>query len=240
MQAHAQAGAAHVMSMSSMASQRRTDPDLDLDARDAAVSGALEDRDPDRGVLERAAAGDHESFGLLVERHQERLFRLCHRMLGDAEEAREATQDVFLKAFRGAASYKPRGRVYTWLYRIAVNHCLNRLRRRKIVRFLGFGDMVSSPEEEDAEWDPADRTPGADERLAARRAWLRTRELIEELPAGQRAVLVLAKFEGLTYREIAETLDISLGAVESRLFRAMRRLVAAAKSESVFNRVAGK
>ena len=186
--------------------------------------------DPDRGALERAAGGDHESFGVLVERHQDRLFRLCHRMLGDAEEAREATQDVFLKAFRSAASYKPRGQVYTWLYRIAVNHCLNRLRRRKIVRFLGFGDMTPSHEEEGAEWDPADSAPGAEQRLEGRRAWAQTRELIDQLPTNQRAVLVLAKFEGLSYREIAETLDISLGAVESRLFRAMRRLVAASEA----------
>ena len=88
------------------------------------------EEDPDRGVLARVAEGDVESFGVLVERHQERLIRLCERMLGEPEEARDAAQEVFLKAFRKAGSFRPRGRVYTWLYRIAVNHCLNRLRRR--------------------------------------------------------------------------------------------------------------
>ncbi|MEM1177618.1 MAG: RNA polymerase sigma factor [Acidobacteriota bacterium] len=185
----------------------------------------LSEIDPDRGALERAAAGDTESFGAIVERHQGRLFRVCLRMLGDREEALEATQDVLLKAFRSAATFTPRGRVYTWLYRIAVNHCLNRLRRRKIARFFGFGDL-GGPDDEDLEWDPADDAPDAERRLVDQRAWLRTRRAIDALPTNQRAVLVLAKFEGLSYREIADTLGITMGAVESRLFRAMRRLEA--------------
>ncbi|MEO1087915.1 MAG: RNA polymerase sigma factor [Acidobacteriota bacterium] len=180
--------------------------------------------DPDRSALERTAAGDAESFGAIVERHEGRLYRLCLSMLGDREEAREATQDAFLKAFRGAASWRPRGRVYTWLYRIAVNGCLNRLRRRKLAHFLGFGDIGPASEDEAGEWDPADGGPSAEQRLLDRRAWMRTRRAVEALPANQQAVLVLAKFEGLSYREIAETLEITPGAVESRLFRAMRRL----------------
>ncbi len=182
--------------------------------------------DPDRGLLERVAEGDIESFGVLVERHEKRLFRLCERMLQNREEARDAAQEVFLKAFRQAGSYRPRGRVYTWLYRIAVNHCLNVLRRRRLAQFLSFGD-VGGPGDSDEtrpDFDPEDSGPGALERLEARRRWRQTRELIDALPAGQRAVLVLAKFEGLSYRRIAEVLEISQGAVESRLFRAMQRL----------------
>jgi len=182
--------------------------------------------DPDRGALERAAAGDRESFGVLVERHQKRLHRLCYRMLGDAEEAREATQEVFFKAYRSAGSYKPGGRVYTWLYRIATNHCLNRLRRRKIVSFFGFGDLT--PEDEEASWDPADSGPDAEQRLAARRAWPPTRRHTQRLPPSPRPVPVPAKFAGLPYRDIAAPPHTPVGAVESRLFRAMQRLVAEA------------
>ncbi len=182
--------------------------------------------DPDAQVLARVAAGDVESFGVLVERHQERLFRLCERMLQNSEEARDAVQEVFLKAFRKAASYRPRGRVYTWLYRIAVNHCLNLLRRRKLARFLSFGEVGRREGADDAEpeLEPEDRGPDALARLEARRRWQATRRLIDGLPAGQRAVLVLAKLEGLSYRQIAEVLEITEGAVESRLFRAMQRL----------------
>ncbi len=110
--------------------------------------------DPGWELLARVAAGDAEAFAPLVACHQERLLRLCERLLGEAEEARDAAQEVLLKAFRKAGGYRPRGQVYTWLYRIAVNHCLNLLRRRRVVRFLRLGDGA----DEDAEppLDPAD------------------------------------------------------------------------------------
>ncbi len=185
------------------------------------------EEDPEWGILTRVAEGDVESFGVLVGRHEERLVRLCERMLGDAEAARDAAQEVFLKAFRNAGRYRPRGKVYTWLYRIAVNHCLNLMRRRKLVRFLSFGEVgrpTTESEGPEVDFDPADDAPDAADRLATRERWQRTRRLIDKLPPGQRAVLVLAKFEGLSYREIAATLEITEGAVESRLFRAMRTL----------------
>lgn len=190
-------------------------------------SAAPEPEDADRAILQRVAAGDGEAFAELVERHQQRLLNLCQRMLGDPEAARDAAQDVFLKIYRKASSYRPRGQVYTWMYRIATNHCLNLLRRRKIVRFLSFADAGTPAGDQDGEaleLQPIDEGPGAEERLASRRRWRRARELIDQLPPGQRAVLILAKFEGLSYREIAEVLAITEAAVESRLFRAMRRL----------------
>jgi RNA polymerase sigma-70 factor (ECF subfamily) len=184
--------------------------------------------DPDWELLRRVAAGDVEAFGPLVERHQERLLRLCERLLGDAEEARDAAQEAFLKAFRNAGGFRPRGQVYTWLYRIAVNHCFNRLRRRKLVRFLSLSGSGPSEEESGTyAFDPPSTGPSAATELEARRRWQATRLAIDALPAGQRAVLVLAKFEGLSYRDIAQALEITEGAVESRLVRAMRRLEAA-------------
>ncbi|MEM7582237.1 MAG: sigma-70 family RNA polymerase sigma factor [Acidobacteriota bacterium] len=184
--------------------------------------------DPDREVLERVAAGDLESFGVLVQRHEQRLVSLCERMLHHPEEARDAAQEVLIKAFRKAGSYRPRGKVYTWLYRIAVNHCLNQLRRRRLAKFLPFGDLErKDPDHDRPAFDPEDPAPSAEERLAARRRWAETRRQIDALPSSQRAVLILAKFENLSYREIAEVLEITEGAVESRLFRAMQRLRAA-------------
>lgn len=183
--------------------------------------------DPDREILERVASGDVDAFGELVERHQERLIGLCRRFLGDAEAARDAAQDVFLKIFRKAATYKPKGKVSTWMHRIAVNHCLNLLRRRRLVRFLSFGELgkPSPAADEDAMlFDPPDDAADPESELASRRRWRRTREALDALPPGQRAVLVLAKFEGFSYREIAETLEITESAVESRLFRAMRKI----------------
>jgi RNA polymerase sigma-70 factor (ECF subfamily) len=180
--------------------------------------------DPGWDALARVAAGDSEAFASVVESHQERLLRLCERLLGDAEEARDAAQEVFLKTYRKAAELKPQGQVYTWLYRVAINHCFNRLRRRRLVRFLRF---ETGPEESDAPaFDPPD--PGTDPAAAleARQRWQATRQAIARLPDNQRAVLILARFEGLSYRQIAEVLGITEGAVESRLVRAMRRMEA--------------
>lgn len=180
--------------------------------------------DLDRRALERAAAGEPEAFARLVERHQERLLRVCHGFLHDPEEARDAAQEVFLKAFRKAGSYRPRGKVYTWLYRIAVNHCLNKLRRRKIVRFLPFGGGREASPDDPPELEPVDPGPGPPERLDARRRWEITRRALDALPKGQRAVVILARLEGLSQRRTAEVLGITEGAVESRLFRALRKL----------------
>ncbi len=176
--------------------------------------------DPDWEVLRRVARGDVEAFAPLVERHQGRLLQVCTRLLHDADEARDAAQEVFLKALRGAAGFQPGGRVFTWLYRIAVNHCLNRLRRRSLVRFFS----LSRDDQEEPAFDPADGAPDAERALDAERRWRATRLLIERLPANQRAVVVLAKFEGLSYREIAGILKTTESAVESRLVRAMRTL----------------
>jgi RNA polymerase sigma-70 factor, ECF subfamily len=189
--------------------------------------------DPDREVLARVAAGDVEAFEPLVERHQERIVAVCQRLLGDREAARDAAQEVFLKAFRKAGDFEPRAQVSTWLYRIAVNHCLNLLRRRRLARFVPWsGGGAGGGEEEAPAFDPPDEAADPETALAARLRWQRVRRAIDRLPPGQRAVLVLVRFEGLAYREAAEALGISLGAVESRLMRALRNLDAALAQES--------
>lgn len=180
--------------------------------------------DPDLALIAAVAQGDGDAFEGFVRRHQDRLVAICERLLGDREDARDAAQDVFLKIYRGAGSFRPQGRVSTWLYRVAVNHCLNRMRRRKIARFFSFGALSSGPGDDSPAFDPPAESPGAERTLEARERWARTRAAIDALPPNQRAVLVLAKFEGLAYKEIAEVLEITMGAVESRLFRAMRRL----------------
>jgi len=195
-------------------------------ATDSVTAAAV---DPGWEALAKVAAGDADAFALVVESHQERLLRLCERLLGDAEEARDATQDVFLKAYRKAAEVRPQGLVFTWLYRIAVNHCLNKLRRRKLVRFLRWED---SEERDLPAFDPPDGAADPAATLEARRRWQATRQAIARLPESQRAVLVLVRFEGLSYKQAAAVLGITEGAVESRLVRAMRRLEAAQEKTS--------
>lgn len=177
--------------------------------------------DPDWELIARVGAQDRAAFSELVERHHRRLLRVCERLLGDPEDARDAVQEVFLKVLRKAAGFRPQALVSTWLYRIAVNHCLNQLRRRRLVRMISLSPAGGGDE---AGIDPPEERPDAQRELAARQRWRATRRAIAALPPGQRAVLVLARFEGLSYREIADTLGITLGAVESRLVRAMRAL----------------
>ncbi len=191
--------------------------------------------DPGWALLARTAAGDGDAFTRFVELHQERLLRLAERLLGDVEEARDAAQEVFLKAYRKAGSVAPGGQVYTWLYRIAVNHCLNRMRRRRLVQFLR---LAAPSEDAGPAAEVKDGAPDAVAVLEARRRWRSTRRAIDRLPANQRAVLVLARFEGLSYREIAAALGITIGAVESRLVRALRNLEAA--QEAPASRVSSK
>ena len=183
--------------------------------------------DPGWEALSRVAAGDAEAFAALVDSHQERLLRLCESLLGEPEEARDAAQEVFLKAYGKAAEVRPQGQVYTWLYRIAVNHCLNKLRRRKLVRFLR---LENPGEREVPAFDPPDPAADPAAALEARRRWRATRLAIERLPENQRTVLVLVRFEGLSHKQTAAVLGITEGAVESRLVRAMRRLEAAQES----------
>jgi RNA polymerase sigma-70 factor (ECF subfamily) len=201
------------------------------DAVDAVLmtdrTGALEHVTPptvdaDLPLIRRIGDGDEVAFERFVQRHQRRVLGLCCRLLGDEEGSRDATQEIFLKVWRKASGFRPRGKVSTWLYRVATNHCLNVLRRRKIVRMLPFS---SGPEDDSgAPWEPASPAPSPLESFQSRERWRTVRQAIDRLPDTQRAVLVLARFEGLGYREIAEVLGITVGAVESRLFRAMRAL----------------
>jgi len=201
----------------------------------------------DLDLLRATAAGDSDAFEELVRRHQDRLLTVCQRLLGDREEARDAAQEVFLKAYRKAGRFRPDAKVSTWLYRIAVNHCLNRLRRRKVVWFFSLGGGERSggdrggrragptgsigPVGPRGAFDPVDPAPPPDAVLDSRRRWALTRRALGKLPESQRAVVVLVRFEGLSYDEVAEVLGTTTSAVASRLFRAMRQLEKAVEAE---------
>lgn len=195
----------------------------------AAKIPQADEADAEWALLARAAGGDERAFAAIVEAHEGKLVGLCTRWLGDTDSGRDAAQEVFLKAFRHAGRATPRGRLSTWLYRIAVNHCLNQLRRRRIARFFSLegpraGENADGGGDGLGPFDPADPAPDPERTVLARERWRRTRESLDRLPENQRVVLMLARFEGLSGREIAATLGISEGAVESRLVRAMRRL----------------
>jgi len=172
-------------------------------------------------LIARCRKGDTDSYGELVRLHQDRVFNVLFRLLGDYEEARDAAQEVFLKAYRGLRRFRSDSTFSTWVYRIAVNtaYSIGRKRRARPGAFsldpLGDGRDEGGPAAEDA--DPVGRAVDAEEVEMAQEALLR-------LDEAQRRLLVLHELEGCSYAELAEILDVPRGTVKSKLHRARSAL----------------
>ena len=172
----------------------------------------------DEVIVERALTGDAEAFGELVRRWERRIFALTYGILGREEDARDATQETFLAAFRNLRGFRGEAKVSSWLHRIAVNQCISRQRRAKV-------RSESALEEENEAGSfaaPVSESPvrvveGRQETLAVRRA-------INSLPLELRQIVVMKEFEELTFREIADVLDLPLSTVKSRLYTALKQL----------------
>jgi RNA polymerase sigma-70 factor (ECF subfamily) len=175
--------------------------------------------DDDAALLARHVAGDPDAFGLLVNRHRDRLWAVALRTLGDREEAADALQDALVSAFRAAAGFQGRSAVTTWLHRIVVNACLDRARRGATRRTTPLDEdpqrldtLVGSAEPADS---PVVRAELHRELTAA----------LAELPAEQRAALVLVDMQGYPVAEAAELLGVPVGTVKSRCARGRARLL---------------
>ncbi len=171
--------------------------------------------EPDQDLLGLAAAGDQPAFAELVRRHQGWVFQLAYRFSRDRQDAEELTQEIFFRAWRNARSFRGESAFTTWLYRLAVNACLNFKQGRK-----ARPDPL--PLAGDLE---AGEIQAADD-LVAREREARLRGALDALPARQRMALALASFEDKSYEEIAEAMGVSVASVESLLFRARRNLAA--------------
>jgi len=176
---------------------------------------AVQDPSGDSQLVEAATGGDQAAFAELVRRHETRVRRLAAGMLLDAVEADDAAQEVFLKAWRQLARFRGDAAFGTWLHRITVNHCKDRLRQRSRRSWLSLDALIErlkgEPPEAAGPADTATRRTDAGDELA---------RLLGGLNADQRAVLLLREQDGLSYDEIATTLDITLDAVKARLKRA--------------------
>ncbi|HYB73040.1 MAG TPA: sigma-70 family RNA polymerase sigma factor [Candidatus Sulfotelmatobacter sp.] len=186
--------------------------------------------DEDRGLVDRARAGDAGAFEALVRRYQAWVFTLALRMVGDRGEAEDVAQEVFLKAYRGLKTFRGASRFSTWLYAIATHHCLNHLqaRARRPRPARGSGAAAGAAGEDPP--DPVDRLPDGAPRpdeLLERADLERTVQAeLQCLTEEQRAILVLRDIQGLTYEVIAQALGLELGTVRSRLHRARMALKA--------------
>ena len=167
----------------------------------------------DRTLIQAFLNGHRDAFDVIVERHRKQIYQLCYRFLGNHEDAADLTQDVFVRAFKGLRSFKGDSALGTWLYRVGVNVCLNRV-------------ALKTPKLESIEPEQHvdQRTPDAHEMVARGERAVVVRRAIAKLPPKQRATLVLRIYQEMSHEEIATVLGSSVGAVKANFFHALGNL----------------
>jgi RNA polymerase sigma-70 factor (ECF subfamily) len=163
-------------------------------------------------LLARVVGGDRQAFELVMRNHEDRVFSVCIRILGDREKALDATQDTFLTVFRKASQFEGRSAVGTWIYRIAVNACYDQLRKTQRRPTESLPEHV----------DPTD--PSAEEAIESAALRPEIESALSQLPADFRNAVILADLEGLPLPEVADVLGVPVGTVKSRVFRGRRLL----------------
>ncbi|MGB9742936.1 MAG: RNA polymerase sigma factor [bacterium] len=172
----------------------------------------------DEELVRRVQQGNMAAFEELVRRYERKVYNITYRLLGNEQDATEALQDTFLRAYRFIPKFAFRSSFYTWLYRIATNVSLTRLRRRKNVEVVSLDAPV--PETDDLKFDLPDTGQTPEEVFAQKRLRERLDQAVRELPENYRQVVVLRDLEGLSNEEVSRILKLSVPAVKSRLHRA--------------------
>jgi len=172
-------------------------------------------------AIDRCRQGDIAGLHVLYEMHRAKVYNLSWRMLGSPQDAEDALQEIFLKVFDRIKNYRGDSAFSTWLYRMTTNHCLDILRRRKILTFLGF---ENAPEAEDKKDSEKAVNLGLSPVVA---------KALEKLPAKQKACLLMREMEEMSYEDIAAALQLSLGSVKSNIHRAKALLKEILEKEGV-------
>jgi len=175
----------------------------------------------DRALVGAFQAGNREAFDLIVERHRRSVYQVCYRFVRNHEDASDLAQDVFVRAFKGLKNFKGDAALGTWLYRVGVNACLNRVSLKQ-----------PRMEELDHEQHVDHRQPDPHELVARDERAVRVRRAIAQLPPKQRAALVLRMYQEMSHEEIAGTLGSSVGAVKANFFHALGNLKRLLEAES--------
>lgn len=164
-------------------------------------------------LIQKFKKGDKVAFRQLVEKYQDSVINTSYRFLRNREEAEEVAQETFLKVYLSSGSYQPKTKFSTWLFKIVVNCCLNKLRDKKKFLSLPLGEDLPAPIE-----NQPDKCLEKEELVRS------VKDAIDSLPENQRTVIILNQYEEFSYQDMAKILDCSISAVESRLFRAKENL----------------
>ena len=168
----------------------------------------------DSALVTAAAAGDRDAFDVIVERHRRSVYQVCYRFVHNHEDASDLAQDAFVRAWRGMKTFKGQAALSTWLYRIAVNVCLNRVAAKTPV----IEPIESTEHVEDV------RVEGAQHAMIRQERAVAVRKAIANLPEKQRATLILRTYHDMSHQQIADVLGSSVGAVKANFFHALANL----------------
>jgi RNA polymerase sigma-70 factor, ECF subfamily len=193
-----------------------------ISVKQARVGGWSEIAGREAALIERCAAGDEIAFAELVSEHQRMVLQLALNLLGDRDEARDLSQEVFLRVFRTIGRFRGQSSLKTWIYRIAVNQTRN---RHRFWRRRHRADQVSLEAHVAAHGDfLSGADSGPDGAFAQKELAARLKSALDGLPFDQRTAIVLREVDGLSYEEIAYSLGVAVGTVKSRLTRARHTL----------------
>jgi RNA polymerase sigma-70 factor (ECF subfamily) len=177
--------------------------------------------DPDTALMLKVSAGDAPSFELLLSRHRAQVVNHLYRLVHNRDIAEELAQEVFIRVYRSRSTYQPEAKFTTWLFRITTNIALNwRRDTRRETLHLRLDDEIRGSRKKEL----LDREPLAEELLLKEQRASEIRSVVETLPPKQLAAVLMHKYEGMEYVEIAETLQCTIPALKSLLFRAYETL----------------
>lgn len=173
----------------------------------------------DDQLIDRVLRGEPDAFGTLVHRWERPIYGLTFRMLGHSEDARDATQETFLSAYTNLKHFRGDAKFSSWLYRIALNVCHSKLRRRP-----GRKDASLEQQQEDAGFEPAAPDAAVDDRILGDQVGEHVRRALAAIPVEMRQVIIMKEYEELKFHEIAEILDIPVSTVKTRMYTGLKEL----------------
>jgi RNA polymerase sigma-70 factor (ECF subfamily) len=185
--------------------------------------------DPEQTMwLTRVIKGDTMAFSYIVEKYQQPVYNLCYRMLGNGDDAEDAAQEVFARAFFKLDSYDDSGKFSTWLFSIASHYCIDKLRKRRfnLVHWADLGSWHHFPDQ---------AAPQPEKVLLDAEAAQKMQNLLSTLPPDYRIAIILKYWHAMSYQEIAQMLETTVSAIKSKLFRARRMMAAKSTTRSQRN-----